>query len=93
MNDETSRHLTAPRRAVLEILADGPMDEDGIRAAWRASRSDMSPRHALALPRMIRHLLWRLELLGWVAEGERGYGLTDRGRAIVEGRGASKDLG
>ncbi|WP_448002171.1 hypothetical protein [Agromyces bauzanensis] len=82
--DDTARHLTAPRRAVLQILADhGPIDEAGIRAAWRASRPDMSPRHVRELPRMIRHLLWRLEILEWVALGEHGYELTDVGRSIV----------
>lgn len=80
---DVSRHLTAPRRAVLQILAEGPADEARISAAWRASRPDMSPRHARELPRMIRHLLWRLELLGWVAEGEHGYELTEAGRSIV----------
>ncbi|MEV1128523.1 hypothetical protein [Agromyces sp. NPDC049794] len=92
--DDIARHLTAPRLAVLEILASGgPTDEAGIREAWRAIRPDMSPRHVSALPRMIRHLLWRLELLGWVAEGDRGFELTHRGRTIVEDRAGSTDLG
>ena len=88
--DEISRHLTEPRRAVLQILADeGPIDEAGIRDAWRASRPDMTPRHVESLPRMIRHLLWRLEILGWISEGELGWRLTDLGTSIVESPGRS----
>lgn len=83
--DDTSRHLTEPRRAVLQILADeGPTGEAGIRAVWQERRPDMSPRHVGALPRMIRNLLWRLEILGWVAEGEHGWELTGPGRSVVE---------
>ena len=88
----SARHLTAPRLAVLQILADcGPVVEAGIREAWSASRPDMSPRHVRELPRMIRHLLWRLEILGWVTLSERGYELTDSGRSIVTGPAGSPD--
>ena len=88
--DEISRHLTEPRRAVLQILAtEEPIDEAGIRDAWHASRPDMTPRHVEALPRMIRHLLWRLEILGWISEGELGWRLTDLGTSIVESPGRS----
>lgn len=81
---DPARHLTLPRRTVLQILADhGPLDQAGIRDAWRASRPDMAPRHVRELPRMIRHLLWRLEILEWVTRGERGYDLTDSGRAML----------
>lgn len=79
-----ARHLTAPRRAVLQLLADhGPLEQAGIHDAWRTHRPDMAPRHVRELPRMIRHLLWRLEILEWITHGERGYELTDAGRSIV----------
>ncbi|WP_136709073.1 hypothetical protein [Agromyces sp. H66] len=90
--DDPARHITAPRLAALRILtAAGPIDEAGIRDAWRASRPGMSPRHVGALPRMIRHLLWRLEILGWITEGEHGWEPTDLGRSVLESRSRSTE--
>ncbi len=81
---DPARHLTLPRRTVLQLLAaHGPLDQAGIRESWLASRPAMAQRHVRELPRMIRHLLWRLEILEWVALGERGYELTESGRRVL----------
>jgi ribosomal protein S19E (S16A) len=81
---DVARHLTQPRRAVLQILAErGPLEEAGLTEAWRTNRPDMSARHARSLPKMIRHLLWRLEILGWVEVAGDHYRLSELGRSIV----------
>ena len=85
---DVARHLTEPRRVVLGILAEyGPLDEAGIAQAWRAMRPDMQARHASELPRMIRHLLWRLEILELVDSEHGRYRISSLGRAIIADRG------
>lgn len=85
------RHLTGIRRTVLRIvIADGPIPAERIADAWSAALPGISDRHRASLPRMVVHVVWRLENLGWVRHGRDGYEATDAGRiAVTQGSTAA----
>jgi hypothetical protein len=79
------RHLTEPRRQVLEALSlCGPRTPGGIADCWIDRALDGTDRYAGRLPRMVSQLLWKLEILKWVTEREGRFAITaDGSRALV----------
>lgn len=74
------RHMTAPRRVVMEIIAENqPISEADIVQSWVLRRPELAVRHRKELPRMAAQVLWRLENLGWAQQAPAGYTLTELG--------------
>jgi hypothetical protein len=79
------RHLSEPRRRVLEALsACGPRTPGGIAECWIDQALDGTDRYAGRLPGMVSQLLWKLEILNWVTERDGRFAITaDGSRALV----------
>jgi hypothetical protein len=74
------RHLSEPRRRVLEALsACGPRTTGGIAECWIDRAFDGTDRYAGRLPGMVSQLVWKLENLNWVTESEGTYAITADG--------------
>jgi hypothetical protein len=74
------RHLSEPRRRVLEVLsACGPGTPGGIAECWIDRALDGTDRYAGRLPGMVSQLLWKLENLNWVTEREGNFEITTDG--------------
>lgn len=78
------RHMNEVRRLVLEIIADNPsIGADLIVSRWAERKPGISERHRAALPQMARQILWRLENLGWVAQANGEYWITELGNSAL----------
>lgn len=79
------RHMNEVRRLVLEIIADDPfIGVDVIVSRWAERKPGISERHRAALPRMAGQILWRLENLGWVAQANGEYRITELGTSALD---------
>lgn len=81
-----ARHLTRPRRLVLELIDTcGPTDLPGLARCWAATRPDEAARLGHRISHLTTGLLWKLEALGWVAVDDDSYAITDPGRGALAG--------
>jgi hypothetical protein len=87
----SARHLTGPRRQVLEALdACGPADTGGIADCWRSRRpNDTATSLGDRLPGLISGLLWKLEALDWVEPIDDRYAITYDGAAAMSASGTA----
>lgn len=84
------RHLSEPRRRVLETLsACGPRTTGGIAECWIDRALDGRDRYVGRLPGMVSQLLWKLEILNWVTEHEGRYAITADGSKALATTGAA----